>query len=61
MTSYTIHESPFTQGSHASWKILAFLLENFQDLASPGNYLQGPGKPWNLPDIKVRMAVVRFK
>jgi len=46
------------QGSHASWKILEFLLENFHDLESPGKwpwswkvlevYLQGPGKSWNL-------------
>ena len=47
-----------TQGYHASWKILEFLLENFQDLESPGErpwswkvseiYLQGHGKSWNL-------------
>jgi len=45
------------QRSHASWKILEFLFENFQDLESPGKwpwswkvleiYLQGPGKSWN--------------
>jgi len=46
------------QGSHASWKVLQFLLENFQDLKSPGKwpwslkvleiYLRGPGKSWTL-------------
>jgi len=41
-----------------SWKVLEFLLENFQDLESPGKwpwswkvleiYLQGLGKSWNM-------------
>jgi len=49
------------QGSHASWKILEFLLENFHDPESPGKwpwswkvleiYLQGPRKSWNLLGI----------
>jgi len=35
------------QGSHASSKVLEILLENLQDLESPGNYLQGPGLFYN--------------
>ena len=51
-------ENNHIQGFHASWKVLEFLFQNFQDLKSPGKllwswkvleiYLQGTKKSWNL-------------